>query len=1537
LEELTDSKSNNSDNNIRHPDNAADGRDRNGHGDNMSAGQEKPRRKTFMGRLLLILFNILLVIILIPPSLAFLFRSPEVQTLTARLTTYILSKNLKIDADIKTIKLDLKSGITIKGLKLNDQKGMPMIEVGELRAKPVFADFGFFGLVFARLELDHAFFRYARYRESGDFNLKLLINKFAGNDTTAPKGSFKLRTKRLILKDFRFQFYDEQRNYESKKGMNYANIIFDSINLDASRFHIINDSLNFLINNLSTVERSGFRISNMSTDFSISNSGLHAQNLLMDYENSHLDLDLDFNYSSYRSYAKFVDSVEIVADIRPSVVMMSDIRYYADVMSQMPDEVGITGKVQGTVRNIKGEDMRLHYGKNTRLSFTGSIKGLPDFYNANIFANIHDFSTTTCDIRKFRLPVNSKTIDLTAYQACFNKIRGKVKFRGSPRDFNADVNVRSPDGDLAGSIRFLNTDNDTLHFEITAKGDSVRLDKLLKQEDLLGNAKFDVRLQGDGHSLDDLAFKSGGTLYDFDFDSYRYKRIRFSGDYYNDSAWGNLVVGDKNLMVKADVFAKLAKVPDIKIKADLRQINLDNLIPGIDRDMGVSSKIDMDIKGIEPDLMTGTLNLEKTTLSFGKDIYKIDTIALTKNISSDSVHSLTLKSAVADLSLNGKYRISTFAGRIMHLLDHYLDVIPSGDSLAIYPSGEYADLNFDLKQDDLLEEQFLPGFSVTGVLPVKARFDFDQNRLEATSDIEEITYQGIEFRKNKVLINTDQGRLSMKYNNVSTILHDSTSKDKQVFGIDNFSADMDAGNDSLNYGISWKNNDTLMKNSADIKGSYVLRDDLSVFRIRKMDMVINDTVWGIDPKNRITTDSLGTSFEQWNFYGGNSKLGLTGKYPRKNGDSLQVAFHSWDLSNFDMLTSLANFDIDGIVTGNMEFSKVNGNLAFVSNILIDSLGLNKVYLGNASLINTWDNRRDAIDLQSEINRRGSSGLGKIVSVNGSYYPFKDQNSLDLTMSFNRFKIKAIESFFSDMVSDVEGMASGELVLKGSLDKPVLTGYVDTHRSAMRINYLNTKYSFSNVIKFEPDGINFDNLVIYDTLGNSANVDGSLKYKYFKNAQFDVSITTDKLLFFNTTRKMNDIYYGTAITSGKIHLSGSPSNLLLDMNVTTQSGTHVSLPLDYSVEISDKDYIVFVEHHDTTEAAPKEMEKVVWKKEKKQAYDIRLGMEITPQARVSIFLPSDMGRIESQGSGNLTLKANSDGDFNLIGDYVVESGLFNLTLANLISKRFELVKGGRISWSGDPYDAIINIKGLYKLKTNLSSLGIVIDSSSTYGNKVTVECYVDLKNKLLDPDMRFEILMPDLDPDLKRLVYAQLDTTNQAMMNEQMISLLVLGTFSYSNASNISLSSSYYTVLSNQLSNMLSKLSDDFDIGINYKPGDAVSQQEFEVALSTQFLDDRLTVEGHFGMTYDRSNQNASNIVGDVDLSYALTQDGRWILKAYNHSNVNSWYNYNSYDKVSPYTQGVGIAYRKEFNNIAEFFRRTRPRTKKKNNGNKNEN
>ena len=84
-------------------------------------------------------------------------------------------------------------------------------------------------------------------------------------------------------------------------------------------------------------------------------------------------------------------------------------------------------------------------------------------------------------------------------------------------------------------------------------------------------------------------------------------------------------------------------------------------------------------------------------------------------------------------------------------------------------------------------------------------------------------------------------------------------------------------------------------------------------------------------------------------------------------------------------------------------------------------------------------------------------------------------------------------------------------------------------------------------------------------------------------------------------------------------------------------------------------------------------------------------------------------------------------------------------------------------------------------------------------------------------------------------------------------------------------------------------------------------------MSTQLFDDKLTVEGNIGNT--SNSQNANNVVGDVNVDYKLTEDGKVRVKAFNKANDNSQTTING-----AYTQGVGIFYREEFNTIGELYK-----------------
>jgi hypothetical protein len=87
----------------------------------------------------------------------------------------------------------------------------------------------------------------------------------------------------------------------------------------------------------------------------------------------------------------------------------------------------------------------------------------------------------------------------------------------------------------------------------------------------------------------------------------------------------------------------------------------------------------------------------------------------------------------------------------------------------------------------------------------------------------------------------------------------------------------------------------------------------------------------------------------------------------------------------------------------------------------------------------------------------------------------------------------------------------------------------------------------------------------------------------------------------------------------------------------------------------------------------------------------------------------------------------------------------------------------------------------------------------------------------------------------------------------------------------------------------------------------------ELTMSKQMLNNRLSIDGSFGVNNNQA-QNTSQIIGDVNIEYKLNESGTYVLKAFNRTNNNTQMTISG----GPYTQGIGIGYKYEFNSL---FRR----------------
>jgi hypothetical protein len=191
---------------------------------------------------------------------------------------------------------------------------------------------------------------------------------------------------------------------------------------------------------------------------------------------------------------------------------------------------------------------------------------------------------------------------------------------------------------------------------------------------------------------------------------------------------------------------------------------------------------------------------------------------------------------------------------------------------------------------------------------------------------------------------------------------------------------------------------------------------------------------------------------------------------------------------------------------------------------------------------------------------------------------------------------------------------------------------------------------------------------------------------------------------------------------------------------------------------------------------------------------------------------------------------------------------------------------------------------------------------------------------MNPELSFAIDLPNVEESIKNEVYAAIDTSNEAVVAEQAIYLMVMNQFKpvvASANSTVDMSGTSMSIVTNQINSMLSQITTNVNVNMNYKPATSSTQQEFDVGISTQLFDDRLLIDGTFGMnSYSNSTaQQSSTIVGDINIEYVLTQNRRWRVRAFNRTNTLNILNNNA-----PYTQGVGIKYQRDFSKIGELFK-----------------
>lgn len=1462
-----------------------------------------------------------MVILALLFALFILTRLYTVQTFLGRLTASYLSEELHTQVQINKIRISGILSASIEDLLVKDLHGDTLILAKEIGAGIDVRSFRDEVIHLNYLYLDSTQFNLIKYGGEDKLNLVFIIDYFAGTDKvrdSLPQTAWTIYCDDLELHGCAFHLLNEDRATQ-KMSMDYHDMQVQNINLSISSASLMGDTIRGLIRNLSCNEKSGLILKEFHGDCMVSSSGFHVNDLRARTNHSNLSMDLAFHYDEYPAFLDFINKVRITSDIHSSHVNMRDIGYFAEALIVMKNNLKVSGVFDGVVSDFTAKEFKFSFGKATKFYGDISIKGLPEIEKTLSDLKINYFYSNKHDVESFALPIPGIHLIMPQEFISLGDFKIVGEFTGYYNDFTSNASFYTDLGVVSTDIKvFSDTSLNAVRYRGSLETMDFDIGTFLNVEEL-GLLTLETEVEGKGLTAETVEMNLAGWIDSLQVNGAVYDKIIVGGQLTGYKFDGRVVVDDR--LINLDFDGKIDFEPDKPVydfvatveKARLYEMNLSNRAK--DMELTTSVRVKLEASGLND--LQGTVLLEDTRYHEDGENYSMDRLTLDAFLDPLLQDSLMLVSDFLDISLTGDFELTNTYQMVEDVIIRYIQ--RKGPDTARAQQKRYLDYYLSFKNTASLSKLFYPSLRLAPNTVIHGSVNISNNYIDIYGTSDEIKYAGVRFLDWDLDVRAENSEIVLQ-NSFSEIVFRkqaprSDEDQSQKLGLDNFNMNMALIGDSLAWEVIWDDMAEEDMNKSNVEGYILFSGPGRVEgKITRADASVNGEKWTINRNNYFVIDSSSLSIREFDFLGEDQGMYVQGVVSENPDDELTMRFDDWRINNFDPLINNSKLDMEGIINGSFGLSNYYSNPSIISDLNVHDLVFNGDSLGEAFLKSGWSVHDSALVVDAEIYHAGNVDTSRTLKIYGYYDPYDSFQNMDFDITINNLGLHAFEPFVEVVFADINGFASGNLKLGGSLKYPELLGSVRVMRTEFKVSYVNVKYSMAHEVVFSDNEIRFENLAIYDTLGNKAIATGKILHDHFRDIALDISILPDHLLGMDLNRYQNDVVYGQAFASGEVKIYGPVNDITLEINTRSEEGTDITIPLRTSIDVSQSDFVIFLNTLEDTTISEEYLVNV-------KGLTLKFNLDVTPDADIQIFLPGNMGYIKANGSGKIKLGVDPRGHFTIEGKYVLERGMFHFTLEQLLSKRFQIIRGSSIAWEGDPYQADVNIRAMYRLKTTLDGLGMNLPAGSE-GQRVTVNCYIILTEDLFNPNLRFSIDFPNLDNVIKQNVLAVLDTTDAALMNQQAISLLVLNSFSYTgNTTPLNVSS--YSILANQLSNWLSKISNDFDIGVNYMAGDDITTEQLEVALSTQLFSNRLVIDGAFEVPTDGS-QNSSNIVGDVNIEYKLTPDGRIRVKAFNRSN-----NLNTLEETAPYTQGVGLFWRKEFNKFSDLFNGKKEKKRKK--------
>jgi len=1438
---------------------------------------------------------VLTVLFFVLSSLYLAVQTQSVQRfLTDRLTRFA-SASLGLRLHIGGVNFSLLNKIEMDNVWMEDSRGDTLAFASRISARIADLSFRNRQLDIGHLTLNH--FNLNMNRDSAGTTNYSFLNSISKKDTLQ-KEAWKVTCSSFRLKNSGFSFDNGTADTTW--------YLVSDINFRIDHFRYSPDSIDFRLVSLTLADSDGFFLTDLSADFhtdplTTSFSNLRLQTLHSEIGNARLVFNTDS--ASSRGSGPDMDIT-----LHEAKVSLTDLAYFIPQLKGMDQELVVSGKITGSLRNLKAREMVITTGVNTRINCDLSLSLFEGISEPFIFLDLFQSQTDFNDISSIRLPESMTMKSLRFpeffYQAGIITYQGN--FTGFPTDFVAYGTFDSQMGQIKSDLSFVPAENGIIRYRGKIETTGFQVGKLIAAREL-GGISLNGMVKGTyNRKWQTVNADFDGLIDQFHALNYNYSGIKLNGKISNRKFDGKVIINDPNLKLNFSGLLNLdEKTPQFDFILNLKEADLVAL--KIDTVSGVSRLalgMTANFSGSSLDNFDGLVQVYDVEYANPKGSLLASSLTINTHLE-ESNSIISLNSDFLDASITGTYQFKSLFQSARNVLASYIPALKF--STGADPGSNRFDFQVTGKNMDKLAALFLPDFHVKSPFTLKGKIDSRQSWFELQGKLPGIEYGSTDLRNISISISPENSKLS------SQVSIDEVTIARGLM-LKNFDLSLQAFENQIHSGISWDNK-VKNRHSGSIKSAIIFEQDtarrfpLMHIALQPSEIVIADSVWKLSAATAFI-DSTDVTVNGFAFVNQNQHLTVNGTLSNDTTRHMKVNLEGFNLGILSGYLSKPTA-IKGFISGAVNLSDFYGLRILNSDLKISGLEYRNQPFGDVSLVNFWDRNTESIKGDIRIIQEGRTSL----KGSGQFQPKSKQ--LDFLVDLDNQSLSFLNALIRETFSNFHGDGSGRVRVTGTPEKILFDGAVFCKNGGLTIDYTQVSYLLNDSVRFAGDRIIFRNITLSDFAGNKGVFDGFIRHDSFQNMDYNLSVSSGKILAFNTTAKDNEIFYGKALARGRMTITGHDVDVKLRGEFTTLPETSVTIVLADETEVTKYDFVRFISG-DKTAGTPI----IVQPNPVSQGLEIDLIIHATPEARTQMIYNTQITDIiRAQGEGSIRFVMDKFENIFLYGSYTVEQGEYLFTLQDVIRKRFTVENGGSITWSGDPYNAVIDLQALYKLKASLYELMVNSLENVNSSQRIPVDCRITLTGDLMRPDITLGILFPGIEERLRDELQQFFST--QEDMNRQMLSLLVLGKFytpdfvrgNYAADNSALIGNTASDLFSNQLSNWLSQINKDVNIGVNYRPGNQLTDDEIELALSTQIFNDRVRINGNIGNNANPAKSTSSELVGDFEIEVKISQNGKLQLKAYNRSNNNLIY------ETAPYTQGLGLSYKEEYNTFGELWKK----------------